>query len=70
MKQTKISFVQSIVGAATVVGFVTVLGLFIVGWVMNIYKLIVHLPAADFETLLRVAGIPLAPVGALLGYFM
>lgn len=69
MKQTKISFVQG-AGLASVIGFIIVLGLFVTGWVMNVYKLIAHLPAADFETLLRVAGIPLVPVGTLLGYFM
>lgn len=69
MKQIKMS-ASAKLGAAMVVTGVVVFGAAVVGWVMNIYKLITHLPAADFETLLRVAGIPLAPVGALLGYFM
>lgn len=69
MKQTKISFVQG-AGAAGVVSFLVLFGLAVIGWFMNIYKLIMHLPATDFETLIRIAGIPLAPVGALLGYFL
>lgn len=69
MKRTKISFVQG-AGAVGVVSFLVLCGLAVIGWCMNIYKLIVHLPVADFETLLRIAGIPVAPVGTLLGYFL
>ena len=69
MKQTKLTFAQG-AHATAIITVITLLGLAIVGWVMNIYKLIVHLPATDFETLIRIAGIPLAPVGALLGYFL
>ena len=67
--KTKSPFAQG-VSVDTVVGFIVLFGLALIGWFMNIYKLVVHLPATDFETLIRIAGIPLAPVGALLGYFL
>lgn len=69
MKKTKLTFAQS-AHATAIITVITLLGLAVAGWVMNIYKLIIHLPATDFETLIRIAGIPLAPVGALLGYFL
>lgn len=46
----------------------------LIGWVMNIIKLVTVLAetgfdAAGYEILLRVAGIPLTPVGAIFGWF-
>jgi len=61
---------MQVVSVFTVGSFTVLFGLALIGWFMNIYKLIVHLPTTDFETLIRIAGIPLAPVGALLGYFL
>lgn len=64
MKQTKG------VAVASLIGFIIVEYIFVAGWVLNVYKLIEHMPVVDLETLLRIAGIPLVPVGTLLGYCM
>lgn len=67
--KTKISLVQG-ASIITVISFVVLFGLAVIGWIMNIIGLIHHLPALDFETIIRIIGIPVAPVGALLGYFL
>jgi hypothetical protein len=42
-----------------------------IGWIMNIYKLATESPfILDGETILRVVGIFIAPLGAIMGWFV
>lgn len=55
-------------GTAIVIALVFIAGL--VGWVMNVFDLIGMIGASvDAEFVLRIVGVFVAPLGAVLGYF-
>lgn len=59
------------VGPAFFFSIASFLILAAIGWCMNIYKLATENPFIwDGETILRIVGIFLAPLGAIMGWFV
>lgn len=54
---------------AAIITYITVFGAFLYGWVHNIMAIFGATDMATGELIVRVIGVPVAIVGAVLGYF-
>jgi hypothetical protein len=55
-------------GVLGVLGMITFWCAMLVGWGMNLYKLVQHLPTMDVELIVRLMGI-FPPIGGIVGWF-